>query len=323
MSKFLKIGGIILIVVIALITIIVTILSQALTGGNTQMTFDDASTGGADLSSTAPLGWSKGSRNIAESETIAVAPSMERGMKYAPSSDFSQAERKVVKNGDLSLKIDNADEAQKKIREIAKNNGGEIFASNFYQNGNHIKSGTITVKVPVTSFEKTLSEIKGVASLVLRESTSGQDVTEEYTDLQAQLRNAIVEEQTFTRILDQAQKIDDVLAVTRELSRVRGTIEQLQGRMKYLDSQTDMSTISIALTENQNITIADSWRPVQVVKESINALVRGLQGFVDFVIRFFITMLPFLLIWGAILWFLYRIGKKVYLRMKAIDTPQN
>lgn len=322
MSKLLKIGGVVLIVVIAVVAIIVTMLSQALTGGNKHTALTDDSGSTSSFASPLSLG-SIGSRNAVESETIAVAPSMGRGMKYAPSNDFSQTERKVVKNGDLSLKIDNADEAQKKIQGIAKNNGGEIFASNFYQNGNHIKSGTITVKVPVTSFEKTLSEIKGIASLVLRESTSGQDVTEEYTDLQAQLRNAIVEEQTFTRILDQAQKIDDVLAVTRELSRVRGTIEQLQGRMKYLDAQTDMSTISISLTENQSITIADSWRPVQIVKESVNSLIKGLQGFVDFVIRFFIVILPFLLIWGAIFWFLYRIGKKVYLRMKASDTPQN
>ncbi len=319
MSKLLKIGGVVLIVVIAVVAIL-TQISMLGSSRSNLSTFNDASLASTSLSS--PL-WSKGSRNSIQVETMAVTPSTDQGMKYAPSSDFSQTERKVVKNGDLSLKIDNADEAQKKIQGIAKNNGGEIFASNFYQNGNHIKSGTITVKVPVTSFEKTLSEIKGIASLVLRESTSGQDVTEEYTDLQAQLRNAIVEEQTFTRILDQAQKIDDVLAVTRELSRVRGTIEQLQGRMKYLDAQTDMSTISISLTENQSITIADSWRPVQIVKESVNALVRGLQGFVDFVIQFFIVILPFLLIWGAIFWFLYRVGKKVYLRMKASDTPQN
>jgi hypothetical protein len=114
--------------------------------------------------------------------------------------------------------------------------------------------------------------------------------------------------------LDQAVKIDDVLAVTRELSRVRGSIEQLQGRIKYLESQTDMATITINLTENQNITVVDSWRPFQVIKDSVNALIQNLQGLIDFIIRFIVILLPLLLIWGVIIWGVYKIGRKAYLK---------
>ena len=176
------------------------------------------------------------------------------------SGDFLQADKKIIKNGDLDLKIKNAEETAEKISEIAKDNGGEIFSSNFYQSAKNVKSGTITIKVPVANFEKTFSEIKKVSSLVIRESISGQDVTEQYVDLKAQLTNRQAEEQSYIKILDQAQKIDDVLAVTQQLSRVRGTIEQIQGKIKYLDSQTDMSTISANLTEDENITIVDSWK---------------------------------------------------------------
>jgi len=228
----------------------------------------------------------------------------------------TQIDKKIIKNGSLSLKVGSADEASEKIHTIAKNNNGEVFASNFHQSVNNVKSGTITVKVPVVNFEKTFGEIKTVASLVIEESTTGQDVTEQYTDLEAQLRNAQAEEQTFVKILDQAVKIDDVLAVTRELARVRGTIERLQGSMKYLASQTDMSTISVNLTENQNITtVSDSWRPFQVMKDSVNALITGLQGFVDFLIRFIISLLPFFILWGIIIWILYKIGRKLYQKL--------
>jgi hypothetical protein len=227
-----------------------------------------------------------------------------------------QADKKIIKNGNLNLKVDRVDAAAAKIAEIAKGNSGEVFSSNFYQSSRNVKSGTVTVKVPVVNFEKTFAEIKKVATLVLQESTSGQDVTEQYVDLKAQLVNKQAEEQSFLKILDQAQKIDDVLAVTRELARVRGTIEQLQGKMKYLESQTDMSTILVSLTEDANITVVDSWRPWQVVKESLNSLVKGLEGFVDSLIRFIVVVIPFLIIWGAIFWIVYAVGKKAYLRMK-------
>jgi len=216
----------------------------------------------------------------------------------------------------LNLKVDNADEAAEEISDIAKSNGGTVFSSNFFQGKDNTKSGTVSVKVPVNNFEKTFSEMKKVASLVLRESASGTDVTEQYTDLQAQLKNKQTEEQAFTRIMEQAQKIDDILAVQRELSRVRGQIEQLQGRIKYLESQTDMSTITASLTEDANISITDKWRPWQVVKESVSVLVKKIQDFVDFVIRLVILAVPILLLYGILALVVYRIGKKIYLKVK-------
>jgi len=232
--------------------------------------------------------------------------------------DFSDgtADKKIVKNGNLNLKVDNADEAAEEISDIAKSNGGTVFSSNFFQGKDNTKSGTVSVKVPVNNFEKTFSEMKKVASLVLRESASGTDVTEQYTDLQAQLKNKQTEEQAFTRIMEQAQKIDDILAVQRELSRVRGQIEQLQGRIKYLESQTDMSTITASLTEDANISITDKWRPWQVVKESVSVLVKKIQDFVDFVIRLVILAVPILLLYGILALVVYRIGKKIYLKVK-------
>jgi len=150
----------------------------------------------------------------------------------------------------------------------------------------------------------------------LSESTSGQDVTEEYADLQGQLKNKQAEEQQFVVIMNQAQKIQDILDVTEQLSRVRGEIERLQGQIKFMDSQTDMSTISIQLSEDQDITVVDSWRPWQVIKGSVNALIKNVQGSIDFIIKLIIIVLPIFLIWGLIIYAIYLIGKKIYFRFK-------
>jgi hypothetical protein len=237
-------------------------------------------------------------------------------------TDLPEADKKIIKNGNLSLKVDNADKAGASVTKIAKDNGGEVASSNFRQSGTNVKSGSITVKVPVANFEKTFSDLKKVASLVLTESTSGNDVTEQYVDLQAQLKNKQTEEDAFTRIMAQAQKIDDILAVQRELSRVRGQIEQFQGRIKYLDSQTNMSTITVSLTEDANISIADRWRPWQVVKETTSVLVKKVQGFVDFVIKLVILVLPVLLLYALLFLVVYKIGKKIYLKFRKKDQNQ-
>ena len=228
-------------------------------------------------------------------------------------ASIPQADKKVIKNGFLTLKVENTDSAENKISEIIAKNGGEIFSSNFNEYTRGARSGNITVKVPVANFQKTIEELKGVATQVVNESTSGQDVTEQYVDLQAQLKNKKAEEQTFVSLLDRAGKLDDVLSVSREISRVRGEIERLEGKLKYLESQTDMSTITINISEDIEVTpISDDWRPSQVVKKAINDLKTASQDFVDGMIHFFIVTIPSLVPFVIFLAIVYWIGKKVY-----------
>lgn len=311
MIKALKIGGFIILGLIVL-AVMLSFFSKLFLGTGVNLKSDNNALGlpSRKAGFANPL-----AMDSAVSEKMSgssLAPAAER----EPSQNLIPAEKKIIKSGNLNLKVDSADQAAEEIGDIAKNNGGEVFASNFYQSQKNIKSGTVTVKVPMKNFEAAFAELKKIASLVIRESTAGQDVTEQYVDLQAQLKNRQAEEQSFVRILNQAQNIEDILAVTRELARVRGNIEQLQGSIKYLESQTDMSTIAIDLTEDANVTIVDSWRPFQVVKESFNALLKGLQGFVDFLIRLVIVIVPLLLLWVLIGWLIYRAGKKIYLKIK-------
>lgn len=240
-------------------------------------------------------------------------PMMDAG---AADGGLPAADKKIVKNGDLNLKVNDADDGAEKIARIAKDNGGDVQSSNFYRNAKNVKSGTVTVKVPVDNFEKTFNEIKEVATLVVRESSFGQDVTEEYSDLQAQLKNKRAEEQSFLKILDMSGKISDILDVTRELSRTRGEIEALEGRIRFMDSQADMSVITAHLTEDAEITFSDTWRPWQVVKETFNALFKDIQGFLNFAIVLVIRIIPIAILYALILAALFLIGKKIYFKMK-------
>ena len=307
MSKKIKIIGAIVISVIVLIIFFVVIsASRSKLGGSlTQM-----SSFGNNFKSDSSM-------MMAESlDAVASSSLSSRGGVNITRKLSTQADKKIVKNGNLNLKVDKVDEAVSEISVIVKSNSGSIFSSNFYQPRSNVKNGSLTIKVPVRNFEKTFQEIKEVASLVIQESTSGKDVTEQYIDLQAQLKNRQAEKESYLKFLDVTEKIEDNLKVTTEIYRVQGIIETIQGQIKYLASQTDMSTITASITEDSNISVVSSWRPVQVVKNSFNQLIKNLQGSVDFLIGFIIIALPALIFWVIILFVIYLIGKKAYLKIK-------
>jgi hypothetical protein len=223
------------------------------------------------------------------------------------------AEKKIIKTGNLSLKVEKTDTAAEAIGNIAKVNGGDVYNSNFYESMQGTKVGYLSVRVPYDNFEKTFSEIKAVATQVVSESTNAADITEQYIDLEARLKNKQAEEESFIKLLDRSGKMEDVLAVTKELARVRGEIEQLEGQKRYYDSQVDMSTITVNLSEDVAITpVNKDWRPWQVVKAAVKELIANGQGFVDGTIRFIVIGLPVLFVYALILWILYLIGRKIY-----------
>lgn len=291
------VGAIIIVVIIAL-----SLVRSQMGAGTSYNSIGDAT-----YEKSAPI--------RSSSETMISAPAEDVSQGVDDESGVS-SEKKIIKSGNMTLKVIDADDATFQITRIAKDNGGDIFSTSLYEGANNIKSGTVTVKVLVANFEKAFIEIKKVASLVVRESISGQDVTEQYTDLQSRLKNKQVEEQAFAAILQRSGQIDDVLKVTRELARVRGEIEVFQGRIKLLESQTDMSTITAQISEDAQITITDKWRPFQVAKDALNNLFKDIQKFVNFAIVLLIRVIPVIIVYLVFIWIIYLVGRKIYRKIK-------
>ncbi|NCU42280.1 MAG: DUF4349 domain-containing protein [Candidatus Moranbacteria bacterium] len=225
-------------------------------------------------------------------------------------------DQKIIKEGSLNIRVGDADSAVNEIRGVVEYHGGTIFSVNLYENTQGVKSGVVVIKVPVEKFEAAMIGVKEKASFVLQETSSGRDVGEEYIDIQARLTNKQAEEKAFIDILNRADDTEDIIKVTKELSRVRGEIEQMQARLRFLDSRTDMSTITIQISEDQDITFIDTWRPAQEVKEALNKLFTSLRGLVSASIIFIIWFIPMAFIWGVILGGLFFVGRSVYRRMQ-------
>jgi len=208
----------------------------------------------------------------------ATAPEMFKSNTYDASSSLaagasgtSDIDRKIVKNGDMTLEVNDITVAITGVAAVAKDLNGYVVSSN--KSGDQdITYGQISIRVPADRFDEAFDKLRQLAVNVPNESTNSQDVTEQYTDLQAQLRNLQATEAQYLEILKKAEKVEDILAVQRELSNVRGQIEQIQGRIQYLDRTSDMALINVNLQKTKPLG-GTAWSALETLKSAARGLV--------------------------------------------------
>jgi hypothetical protein len=189
----------------------------------------------------------------------------------ADESGATDIDRKIVKNGYMTLEVNDITEALTGVAAIAKELNGYVVSSNKsgYQD---VTYGEISIRVPSDRFDEAFDKLRKLAVNVPNESTNSQDVTEQYTDLQAQLRNLEATEAQYLEILKKADKVEDILAVQRELSNVRGQIEQVKGRIQYIERTSDMALINVTLQKVKPIG-GTAWSALQTLKSAARGLV--------------------------------------------------
>ncbi len=159
------------------------------------------------------------------------------------------AARMIVRTGNMALVVVDVARTIEQITSLAGSFEGYVVSSNSWQEGDRL-AGSIAIRVPAERFSDAIGALRQMAVEVTSESTSGQDVTEEYTDLSAKLRNLEATEAQLLRLMEKAEKVEDILNVQRELSKVRGEIEQTKGRMQYLERTSTTSLINVSLQQS-------------------------------------------------------------------------
>ena len=230
----------------------------------------------------------------------------------------SAEERMIIWTGDISLIVKDAEVSLEEVEAIAKDLGGYVVNSSSWYQDEQLRA-RLTIRVPSGEFDAAMARLKDLAIRVENRNVSTQDVTEEYTDLDARLRNLEATEtellELLTEVRERTSKAEDVLAVHREITNIRGQIEQLKGRMQYLEKMTAMATINVELIPDvlaQPIVVA-GWRPTGTAANALRSLVRTLQGIVDAAIWLIIYVLPTLVVIAIpffILWIIWRRWKR-------------
>jgi hypothetical protein len=249
-------------------------------------------------------------------ERAAVAPG---AVDYAATvSEANEAgdseDRMIVRNADVSLVVMDTEDSVSRIKSIVSALGGYVVGTQLWRDEAQLR-GTVTVRVPSESLDDALSQFKALAVNVERENSSSQDVTEDYTDLSARLRNLEATEQELLELLgtvrERTGKAEDILAVHRELTDIRGQIEVLKGRMQYLERTSAMAAVTLELVPDvlaQPIG-GTGWRPSATVAAALRSLLGTLRFLADAAIVIVFYVLPvvvIVLIPVAIVWQVWR-----------------
>jgi hypothetical protein len=231
-------------------------------------------------------------------------------------------ERLVIENADLAIVVKDPKVRMAEISKMATDMGGYVVSSNLYQSytnlGKEVPEATIVVRVPAEKLDEALSQIKAGAVEVQNENRSGQDVTNVYVDLQSQLKAKEAAEKKLLEIMDQATKAEDVLAIYLQVQTVQTEIEQLKGQIKYYEESASLSSVSVRLIAEeatQPITVGP-WKPEGAAKAAVEDLIRFVQNFAEFLIRFGIFTLPALILIAIPLLLVFLAGRAIYRRFR-------
>jgi hypothetical protein len=238
-------------------------------------------------------------------------------------------DRKIIRDANLTIEVNSTTETQLRITSIAESNGGFVVASEAKQHENadpakRTMDIKLVVRVPSTQFNSALEQIQKLASNVTQQNVSGQDVTEEFIDLEARIKTQKALELQFLEIMKQANKVTDALEVQRQIAEVRTEIEKLEGRKRFLENRSSLSTITINIQTPMPIVVSASGF-AHTVREAISESVDVASAIVLFFVRFVIVMTPVfvfvILPLGFVALYFRRRGQRIRLAHELEATP--
>ncbi|MGI9034849.1 MAG: DUF4349 domain-containing protein [Pyrinomonadaceae bacterium] len=273
------------------ITFLSLFVSIIFAGCSSSSNFESQSSN-ANMSSSAPVAkddGGSGQRSITQQVSLDQASNSQTP---APA-----VERKIIRNADLTLEADSPDEAQAKITQIADRNGGYVIESQKQTNDTKATKTdvvTMTVRVPAAKFDESLEEIRKSANRVIVETVKGEDVTEEFIDVEARLKTQKALEAQFLEIMKQARTVNDALDVQSKIADVRGEIEKIEGRKRFLENQSAFSTLKIRLQTPAAFSASSSGFFYQI-KQALASGFNAALSFMLVLITLVVALLPFLI----------------------------
>jgi hypothetical protein len=281
--------------------------------------------------------------SYAPSSAPAEAPAYDRAAAPQSADDGAwagepvggTATRLVIASARIEIVVQDTDAAAETITGLVQTSGGYVASTNLYKtsyNGNDMLRGTITLRVPAEELDSVIASLETIAVDVRSKTVDRQDVTDHYSDLQAQLRAL---EATETELLELLAEVrakpqataDEIMSVYRSLTEIRTEIERLQGRRNLLDNQIRFSSLEISLIpDTGSLPVVEAgWRPAVEARAALRTLVAATQGLAKLIIWAVLFLLPlvilFLIPLGIAFWILRVLYRRFGKRKLPTDTP--
>ena len=238
------------------------------------------------------------------------------------------ADRKIIRNANLTMEVNSTTETQHRVTSIAESNGGFVVTSEAKQREASDPSQRtldikLVVRVPAARFGAVLDQIRGLSTNLREENVAGQDVTEEFIDLEARIKTQRALEVQFLEIMKQARTVADAMEVQRQVSDVRTDIEKLEGRKRFLENRASMSTITLNLETPRHIAVSTTGFG-RSLRDAVSESIDLGSGLLLFIVRLLIIMVPIaifvLLPLGLVFRYFVRRLKRIRMA-EALSTP--
>jgi hypothetical protein len=227
--------------------------------------------------------------------------------------------RKIIYDAQIDLVVESVEPIAKKVARFVQDARGYVAEQNMTGSPGSLRSMQWKIRVPVDSFDSLVDAILSLGELERNNRTS-QDVTEQYYDIEARIKNKKVEEQTLNKILqERSGKLEDVLKIEIELSRVRGEIEQLEGKIRVLENLSSLATLTLNIREREKYAppppVAADF-PTQISRTwnaSLQSLVSLGKSVVLWAVNW-VLWIPLLLVIVVVAWIVLRWLLRVFLQ---------
>jgi len=228
-------------------------------------------------------------------------------------------ERLIIRNGSISMIVEDTRAAQQSVEEMVAEMAGEgayVVSSEEY---GWVEGGSpyvgMTIRVPATRFDEAMDRLAGLTIEVTSRTESGQDVTEEYVDIETRLESLEAARERLLEIMQETRTTKDLLEAERQLTEREAQIESLKGRMQYLAQSAQLAGIRIELQPYiLSQPVSARWCPAEAVRQAVETLVDSLRSLGDFSIFFVIAILPWAVVLGLAV---YGIVRFVLWRVRA------
>jgi hypothetical protein len=244
------------------------------------------------------------------------APIPTPAMTFSPATKFASdqttggssagqgVEMKIIKTGQVTIEVPQVPAALDQVRAIAESNGGYLSSSNVYTSQNDRKTGYAMVRIPADRFDTVMQALAPLGK-ILSSSEQRSDVTEQYVDLTIQNQSYHAQLDNYYRLMDKATNVEDIIKIQEQIDQITLNLNRVEGQLRYLNSQIDLSTITVNLQEPEPVGGETGYNIVTAINEGIAAFF----GMISAIIVLVFALIPLIVI-GLIVYAVYRYYKK-------------
>jgi hypothetical protein len=239
-----------------------------------------------------------------------------------PESQVDNTDRQIIRSGTLEIIVTDPLQAAEQLRGLATQFSGFAVSSKVNGSDERARSAQVIMRIPAKHFDEVHAQVRAIAKAIEEDTIEARDVTRDYVDQEAKLRNFLAEEAQYLAILKRATAVKDVLEVSSKLADVRGRTDELEAELRFLRHQVEMSLLTTnitAIAEAQVFGIR--WRPLYTAKLALRGALSAIADYSDSMVELFLNF-PVVAMWGFTIVALLKVGWLVLRHIVLLFFPR-